>query len=82
MVIVPVLDVVNGFAVALMRKEPLPVRFAGAILSIVSQPALLVGAFHVVLDVTVIVLLLTEADGFHAFAGNISVGACCVTRMG
>jgi len=55
-VMVPDRCAVPVLGVALILKEPLPLRFVGVICETVSQEvALLVGAFHVMLDVMLVV---------------------------
>ena len=82
-VIVPVLDTFVVLAVALILKEPLPERLAGVTLDIVSHAALLVGAFHVVLEDTLTVAVLAADDGFQVEVDRLSVAdaAACVTAM-
>ena len=63
--IAPVLSVPSVFAVAVIRKEPLPLRPEGVILLIVSHETVLVGSFHVPLAVTSTVVWLVALVGDH-----------------
>ena len=80
-VMVPVLDDVPVLAVALILNEPLPVRFAGVMLPIVSQLVLLLTTVHDVLDVMLIKVLSAPDAGFHVVGDTVSVagGAGWVT---
>jgi len=81
-VIVPCLHT-PVFAVVLILKEPLPVRFAGDIFDMVSHDALLL-TFHVVFEVTLIVLLSALSDRCHSVDGsNVSAAgaAAWVTEI-
>ena len=61
-------------AVALIRNEPLPVRFVGVTLETVSQlVALLVGAFQVKLDVTLMVTLPPAVGALQELDDTVSV---------
>jgi len=77
-VIAPVRFPVPGLATALIRNEPLPVRLAGAILLIVSQPTLLVGV-HVMLDVTWTVIFPAPCPGAHVLCDTVSVAGNVLT---
>ena len=70
-------------AVALIRKEPLPLRLEGLILVMVSQPTLLLGELQVVLDVTIIVVLAAVGPGFHVKGNSdrILLPACATTTV-
>jgi len=58
--------------VTLTLNEPSLVRFAGVTFEIVSQAgALLVGMFHVVLDVTLTVIVPPSPPGIHEFADMV-----------
>jgi len=57
-------------AVVFILKEPLPFRFVGVIFETVSHEWLLVGVFHVILDVTFIVVLPPAAGEFHVLDGD------------
>ena len=70
-VILPVRVAVPGFAVTLMRKEPLPVRFEGLIFEVVNQFASLL-TFHCMFDVTLTVVLLAVAGAFHEVGDTVS----------
>jgi len=68
------------FAVTFSLNDPVPVWFAGVIFVTVSHVALLVGAFQVVLLITVIDVLFAADPGFHVVWLNVSVGLpACVT---
>ena len=59
-------------AVALILNEPLPVRLVGVMLSTVNHDvALLVGVFHVMLDVTFISALLAADAGLHEVGDTV-----------
>ncbi|MCL2842419.1 MAG: hypothetical protein FWE28_02995 [Oscillospiraceae bacterium] len=80
-VTLPVLLDVPVLAVALIRKLPFPIRFAGVMFEISSQFTSLVGAFHVILDVTGIVMSLAIGVGSHRDELTVRFGATCVTVM-
>jgi len=82
-VTVAVLVYTPVLAVVLSLKEPLPLRFVGVMLDIVSHECELIGLFHTTLDVTVMVVL-PPADGeFHVPEGDTvsTMGAAWVTFM-
>jgi len=62
----PVLDDVDVLAVALTTKLPLPVRLVGEMFEMVSHDWLVVGAFHVIFDVTLTCLFEAVAAGLHS----------------
>jgi hypothetical protein len=66
-------------AEALIANEPLPVRFEGVTPDTVSHVALLVGAVHVMLDVTVMVALPPAGNALHVADDNSSTTGACVT---
>ena len=68
-VTVPVRVAVPVLAAALMTNEPLPVRLAGVTPDTVSHVTLLLGAVHVMLDVTSMVVL-SPVDGMVHVAGD------------
>ena len=82
-VIVPDLSFVPVFVVALILKEPFPVRFVGVKLETVSHDVALLVAFHVRLEVTLIVAALAPEVGFHVVCDILSDGGAtaCVTVM-
>lgn len=66
--------------VAFILNWPLPVRFNGIKLSTVSHVGLLLTAFHVLLDATLITALPAADVGLHEVVGTLRVGApSCVT---
>ena len=79
-VIVPLLAVVAVLAVAFILNEPLPVRFVGVILEMVSHEVALLLTFHVALDVTLIVAKLATDVALTEELDNDSVAgaAACV----
>jgi len=66
------------FAVALSLNEPLPVLLLGVTFETVSHDWSLLGVFHVVFDVTEIVVLLANGPGFHSVGESVktAVGFC------
>ena len=68
------------FLDALILNEPLPVRFAGLILVIVSQFTFLL-TDHVRFDVTFTVVLLGAAPGFQALLDNLNTGRDCTVIL-
>jgi len=82
-VMVPTLWVVFGLGMTLILKEPLPVRFAGAISETVSHVGLLLVTVHCLLDVTVTETPLAPDVGLHVLRDKVSVGtnAACVTEI-
>ena len=80
--IVPVRVVVPVLAVVLILNEPLPVRFVGDTFVTVSHDVLLlVGAFHVALDVTLILMLSAPCGADHVVCDTVSVGPACTTEI-
>jgi len=81
-VMVPVLTVVPVFGVALIPKEPLPVRLAGTKFDTVNHVVALLPANHVPLDVTVTVRNSPIVWGAQAEWERFNVGVPgCVTDM-
>lgn len=80
-VMVPVRLLVLGLATALIRKLPFPVRFVGDTFVAVNQFTLLVGAFHVMLDVTLMVVFPPPDPGLHAVGDTVSVAGWVLTRI-
>jgi len=80
-VIIPVLSVLSGFASALIRNEPFPLRVEGVMLLIVSHGTLLVGMFHTPLAVTLTLTKLATDDGDHVdmFSDRTEFAPVCVT---
>ena len=64
-----------GLASAVIVNEPLPLRFAGVMFEILNHCTLLAGTLHVVFDVTLMVVLLAPAPGFHEVGESVSAGA-------
>ena len=63
---------------ALILNDPLPLLLAGVISETVSHATLLVGIFHVVLDVTVTVVFDAIAGGAHV--SGLTVRVLVVTQ--
>ena len=80
-VIVPVLELSVVFSVTLILNDPLPVRFVGWKLETVNHDVALLVAFHVWLEITLMVAKLAVAVGFHVVCDIVSVAgaASCVT---
>lgn len=64
---------------AVIINEPLLVLLAGMTLDTVNHVALLVGAVHVMLDVTVMVALPPAGNALHVADDNSSTTGACVT---
>ena len=79
--IVPDLAFVPVFIVVLILKEPLPVRFVGWKFDTVSHDVALLVAFHVRLEVTLIVAALASEVDVHIVCDMLSVAGAtaCVT---
>ena len=73
-VIVPVLEDAPVLAVALILKDPFPVRLAGLKLEAVNQLTLLV-TVQVLFDVTLTVVLPAAELGLHVLLDKVKVPA-------